>query len=56
MMAYRTSRHETTGPGATPFSLVYGREAKLPEDILFNLPSVEVTNSHGYAEALKERI
>ena len=46
MMAYRTSRHETTG--ATPFSLVYGREAKLPEDILFNLPSVEVTNSHGY--------
>ena len=54
MMAYRTSRHETTG--ATPFSLVYGREAKLPEDILFNLPSVEVTNSHGYAEALKEHI
>ena len=54
MMAYRTSHHETTG--ATPFSLVYGREAKLPEDILFNLPSVEETNSHGYAEALKERI
>ena len=27
MMAYRTSRHETTSPGATPFSLVYGREA-----------------------------
>ena len=39
-----------------PFSLVYGREAKLPEDILFNLPSVEETNIHGYAEALKERI
>ena len=54
MMAYCTSHHETTG--ATPFSFVYGREAKLPEDILFNLPSVEVTNSHGYAEALKECI
>ena len=55
MLAYRTSRHETTG--ATPFSLVYGREAKLPEDILFNLPTAEeVTTSHGYAEALKERI
>ena len=25
MLAYRTSQHETTG--ATPFSLVYGREA-----------------------------
>ena len=46
MLAYRTSRHETTG--ATPFSLVYGREAKLPEDILFNLPTAEeVTTSHG---------
>ena len=54
MMAYRTSHHETTG--ATPFSLVYGREAKLPEDILFNLLSVEETNSHGYVEALKQRV
>ena len=34
----------------------YGREAKLPEDILFSISSVEVTNSHGYAEALKEHI
>ena len=32
MMTYSTSRHVTTG--ATPFSLVYGREAKLPEDIV----------------------
>ena len=55
MLAYHTSRHETTG--ATPFSLVYGREAKLPEYILFNSPTAEkVTTSHGYAEALKERI
>ena len=42
--------------GATPFSLVYGWEAKLPEDVLFSISSVEVTNSHGYAEVLKERI
>ena len=54
MMAYCTSHHETTG--ATLFSFVYGQEAKLPEDNLFNVPSVEVTNSHGYAEALKECI
>jgi len=54
MLAYRTSCHKTTG--ATPFSLVYGREAKLPEDILFNLPSTEMATTHGYADALKERI
>ena len=54
MLAYRTSHHDTTG--ATPFSLVYGREAKLPEDILFNLPSAEVATNHGYVDALKERM
>ena len=31
MLAYRTSPHETTG--ATPFSLVYGREAVLTVDM-----------------------
>ena len=52
---YRTSRHETTG--ATPFSLVYGWEEKLPEDILFNLPDQEKeTSNHGYTDALRERI
>ena len=54
MLAYRTSHHDTTG--ATPFSLVYGREAKLLEDILFNLPSAEVATNHGYVDALKERM
>ena len=54
MLAYCTSHHDTTG--ATPFSLVYGREAKLPEDILFNLPSAEVATNHGYVDALKERM
>ena len=54
MLAYCTSQHETTG--ATPFSLVYGREAKLPEDILFNLPNPERGASNpGYADALRER-
>ena len=55
MLAYRTSQHETTG--GTPFSLVYGREAKLPEDILFNLPNSERGASNpGYADALRECI
>ena len=54
MFAYRTSCHKTTG--ATPFRLVYGQEAKLPEDILFNLPSTDMAATHGYADALKECI
>ena len=31
MLAYRTSIHETTK--ATPFSLMFGREARLPVDV-----------------------
>ena len=36
MMAYRTSVQESTG--ATPFSLMFGREAKLPVDIMYGQP------------------
>ena len=54
MLAYRTSPHETTG--ATPFSLVYGREAALPVDILFNLPTEDGTTVHDFTAVLKERI
>ena len=36
MVAYRTSVQESTG--ATPFSLMFGREAKLPVDIMFGCP------------------
>ena len=54
MLANHTSCHKTTG--ATPFNLVYGQEAKLPEDILFNLPSTDMAAIRGYAETLKERI
>ena len=37
ILAYRTSMQETIG--ATPFSLMFGRSARLPIDIEFNLPS-----------------
>ena len=36
MMAYRRSVQESTG--ATPFSLMFGREAKLPVDIMYGQP------------------
>ena len=39
MYAYRTSIQDTTG--ATPFSLMFGREARLPIDLMFPPPEAE---------------
>ena len=36
LLAYRTNINESTG--ATPFSLLYGREARLPVDLCFDPP------------------
>ena len=36
MMAYRSSRHDSTG--CTPYSMVYGRECTLPVDLMFPDP------------------
>ena len=36
LLAYRTSKNESTG--STPFSLIYGREARLPVDLCFDPP------------------
>jgi hypothetical protein len=40
LLAYRTSVHEATN--TTPFSLTFGRDPILSEDILFNSPEVAV--------------
>ena len=55
MMAYRTSVQESTG--ATPFSLMFGREAHLPIDVMFGMPPGEesVSPSH-YAFLLRQRM
>ena len=37
LLAYRSSVHESTG--ATPFALLYGREARLPVDLCFPCPT-----------------
>ena len=55
MMAYRTSVQESTG--TTPFSLMFGREARFPIDVMFCLPPAEepVSPIH-YALLLRQRM
>jgi hypothetical protein len=36
LLAYRASTHETTG--VTPASMVFGRELRLPSDLMFGAP------------------
>ena len=54
ILAYRTSVQETTG--ATPFSLMFGRSARLPIDIEFNLPSTSHTSLNQYQSQLQNQL
>ncbi len=54
MMAYRTSVQETTGE--TPFSLMFGREAKLPVDIMFGQTPDQKLSTNEYVLGLQSRL
>ena len=53
LLAYRTSIHETTS--ATPFELMFGRLAQIPEDVMYSLPVSGSTHTQ-YAAQLKKRL
>ena len=56
MMAYRTAVHETTG--CTPCSMMLGREAAVPVDLVFGRPEQECApdSETEYARQLRERM
>ena len=52
--AYNATKHESLG--CSPFSLMFGREPRLPVDVTMALPLREEVASKDYAAALRDRL
>jgi hypothetical protein len=54
MLAYRASTHDTTG--MPPANMVFGRERRLPCDLLFGAPPDKEQSTTDYIADLVERL
>ena len=56
LMAYRSAVHETTG--CTPSEMMFGRELRLPVDLLYGRPEADGSFSDpvGYADRLRDQL
>ena len=54
MMAYRSSVHETTK--FTPFQMMFGRQFRLPIDIMFGTPEHTISCSNPYVNQLRSNL
>jgi hypothetical protein len=54
LLAYRASTHDTTG--ITPANMVFGRELRLPCDLLFGAPPDKEQSTTDYVADLAERL
>lgn len=54
LLAYRGAIHEATGQ--TPARVVFGKELRLPADLMFGSPTEESSTVEDYAEQLREQL
>ena len=54
LLAYLTSMHETAG--TTPFFLMFGRNSRLPEDVIYSLPAESYKSAHHYCRELNTEL